>query len=416
MKIFLWIGSGLSVAAGYPSAAQLLEEMAREADDPLDTSRPFFAVADAFVESVGKAQLAELLQRLYRAPRAFTPAHRALARLAGRGRFHAIITTSFDDLLERALDDERVPYVVRRPEDEAPRSAEGDVQVLKVEGSFDDWMRIMVSGQAYEIAGRRYPFLENQIDALLRERPVLFVGGSLQDRRLLGWISALPEDRAAALKPWRAVIPRVAWDAALAYRYEDGGAERAAGDVIRRVPIRPLLLESPAELPRLLADVAALLAPAKATPQMRLRKIFLRDFRGFRDITIALPDEPLAVLVGVNGAGKSSALEAIALLFGWFAQSISVTGDPRLSFISTLAFESNVRQGIWSSSVGADVELDGETRHWALTIELPKRMTRTSTRTHSADGVSISIDGIDDGGLRARLAVDENASIPVLCF
>ena len=42
-----------------------LVEVARAADNPIDTSLPFFAVADAFVHSIGKAQLAELMQHLF---------------------------------------------------------------------------------------------------------------------------------------------------------------------------------------------------------------------------------------------------------------------------------------------------------------------------------------------------------------
>lgn len=63
-KPVLWVGAGLSIAAGYPSTWKLVEAMAQAADDPIDTSRPYFAVADAFIASVGKGQLGELLQKL----------------------------------------------------------------------------------------------------------------------------------------------------------------------------------------------------------------------------------------------------------------------------------------------------------------------------------------------------------------
>jgi len=87
LKPVLWVGAGLSFAAGYPSTWKLVQAMAEAAIDPIDTSLPFFSVADAFVESLGKAALGDLLQRHMGQPRQPTASHRALARLAGAGHF-----------------------------------------------------------------------------------------------------------------------------------------------------------------------------------------------------------------------------------------------------------------------------------------------------------------------------------------
>ena len=47
---------------------------------------------------------------------------------------------------------------------------------------------------------------------------------------------------------------------------------------------------------------------------MKIQKIAINDFRGLSDVTIDNLDGNLNLLMGVNGAGKSSVLEAIALL------------------------------------------------------------------------------------------------------
>lgn len=47
---------------------------------------------------------------------------------------------------------------------------------------------------------------------------------------------------------------------------------------------------------------------------MKIQKIEINDFRGLSDVTIDSLDRNLNLLMGVNGAGKSSVLEAIALL------------------------------------------------------------------------------------------------------
>jgi predicted ATP-binding protein involved in virulence len=48
------------------------------------------------------------------------------------------------------------------------------------------------------------------------------------------------------------------------------------------------------------------------TGVVRIRSLRMENFRGFEDETIDL-DRPLTVLVGVNGAGKSSVLDAVAI-------------------------------------------------------------------------------------------------------
>lgn len=48
---------------------------------------------------------------------------------------------------------------------------------------------------------------------------------------------------------------------------------------------------------------------------MRLKSLTLRDFKGFTEATLDL-DRPLTVLVGANGTGKTSVLEAITLVVG----------------------------------------------------------------------------------------------------
>lgn len=413
----LWVGVGLSIAAGYPSARELVEAMAKEADDPIDTSKPFFAIADAFVASMGKGQLAELLQRFFRAPRTFTAAHRAIARLASAGRFHAIITTSSDPLLELALTDQQVPYRTQPHENGAQPASEAELYILKIDGSYDEWLRLLLSGQAEEKLGQRYPFHEQTLHKLLLERPALFVGSSLTDSRLLDWIASLPNEEIDALKPWRALLTRQAWDAALAHTYELRGAARKASDAIARARIRPLLLDSYGELPGLLTEVADAVAPAAVSPGMKLRELRLRDFRGFRELTIAFPDEPISVLVGVNGAGKSSVLDGIAILLSRFAWD--VTRQPSC-FASP--GEGDIREGTEEAIISAEAEMGDDTETWRLSITRPEEHPYASLG--GDEGPRVGFGPIVGGqglspakllDLYDRLSKEERTSVPVLC-
>lgn len=55
---------------------------------------------------------------------------------------------------------------------------------------------------------------------------------------------------------------------------------------------------------------------------MRIQKLRLENFRGFRELEITFPDSNLAVLIGDNGSGKTSILDGIAILLAWFVTEL----------------------------------------------------------------------------------------------
>jgi tetratricopeptide (TPR) repeat protein len=260
-KPLLWVGAGTSVAAGYPGTGKILDALAERADDPVDKTAPFPKVVDDFVASRGAGELGDILQKLFepisREDRQPTPVHRAIARLAGTGRFHAIATTNYDDLLERALSDAGVPYVLQALEGNAPVAGDGAVRLLKLLGSREDWMKVVLSGRSYQEFGRSYPFLSAQLDVLLRQRAVLFVGCSLQDPRLLDWLAAQTEEAARGLKPWRALMTEKNWKTATEATWEGGHASGA----LARGNVRPFILRDHAHLAELWAGVTSEVAP-----------------------------------------------------------------------------------------------------------------------------------------------------------
>jgi predicted ATP-dependent endonuclease of OLD family len=50
---------------------------------------------------------------------------------------------------------------------------------------------------------------------------------------------------------------------------------------------------------------------------MRIEELHLQNFRGFRELKLDLPPD-LAVFIGVNGSGKSSILDRIAIFLSRF--------------------------------------------------------------------------------------------------
>jgi predicted ATP-binding protein involved in virulence len=65
---------------------------------------------------------------------------------------------------------------------------------------------------------------------------------------------------------------------------------------------------------------------------MRIKKLELQNYRGFKDASIAFSEDNIAVLFGWNGSGKTSVLDAIATL-------ISGIPFPKKSFLGMVKFD-----------------------------------------------------------------------------
>ncbi len=65
---------------------------------------------------------------------------------------------------------------------------------------------------------------------------------------------------------------------------------------------------------------------------MKIQELYLRNFRGFKDLRITFPNSNLAVFIGINGVGKSSVLDAIAILLSQFVAKLSGASAKRAIF------------------------------------------------------------------------------------
>ncbi|MFK7772724.1 MAG: AAA family ATPase [Saprospiraceae bacterium] len=65
---------------------------------------------------------------------------------------------------------------------------------------------------------------------------------------------------------------------------------------------------------------------------MRIKKLEMKNFRGFEELTIEFPEKGSAVFVGVNGAGKTSVLLCTTIMLkGMFLNMIDFKHDPFFS-------------------------------------------------------------------------------------
>lgn len=167
----LLLGSGVSRAAEIPTGWDIVRSLVRRAAaaaDPTDPDAPEHAVAEPEAwwahngdgEALGYSNLIASLGVTAASRRDLvagffeptdeeretgakqpTDAHRAIAKLVRQGYVRVIVTTNFDRLMERALEDESVaPTVISRPEayTSAAPLAHAAVTIIKLHGDYAD--------------------------------------------------------------------------------------------------------------------------------------------------------------------------------------------------------------------------------------------------------------------------------------
>lgn len=238
----LWVGAGMSAAAGYPTLSGV-EMRLREWLPGIEKSG--FDLIDAYVEKYSEANLAALLQRIFSPARQVGPIHRSIARLAGAGVCPILFTTNYDRLLETALAEEGVPFLSQTLEANFKLQSLKGVQLLKMHGDEGDWLSIVLTSESYKMFRDTYPLLTEQLDLNLRSRPILFLGCSLMDERLLSWLKELPEAKRRQLFASRAVLTEEEW-ARLPSKHKE---------LLRSSRIQPILVRDHASITWLFEEI-----------------------------------------------------------------------------------------------------------------------------------------------------------------
>jgi CheY-like chemotaxis protein len=178
-ELVMFVGAGLSVGAGAPSWHELVEGLRAELVPPTGETDPT-VVAQFFRNQHGANALVrrirDVVQRSSLRP---TRAHRVLCSLSA----NVIVTTNYDDLVERSLRGaDRPVHVIHNDQERALWNDSGEVQVLKVHGHIDDAMSIVITDDDYSRFLHTNVGIQRKLLELFAYRTICFVGYSLRDR------------------------------------------------------------------------------------------------------------------------------------------------------------------------------------------------------------------------------------------
>jgi len=193
----LWVGAGLSVPAGYPTTQKLIQELTNKSVkslpnfEPEDTTysldsvnRSFTKWVQNFAEVNGYGRLKKALSNIFigldNQP---TNSHLELVKAP----WSSIYTTNYDQLLESALDENGHRFNVITHEQNLGLEKSDLLSLYKVHGGVSNIGAWTLDEKSYLSFSDQYPFLNAKLNTILLKHPVVYVGCSMLDPRVIEW-------------------------------------------------------------------------------------------------------------------------------------------------------------------------------------------------------------------------------------
>jgi hypothetical protein len=174
----LFVGAGLSSGAGLPDWDGLVRKFADDLGLDTQTRVDHLDLAQWYRDRFGAARLGEVVRDTFVGAGLPTLAHYLLMALPVRH----VITTNYDDLLERALSAlKRHPVPVVRQEEVARTGGSAGVYVVKLHGDANHPDDVVLSRDDYHQFFERRPAMALLLEGLLLNQTFFFVGYGLRD-------------------------------------------------------------------------------------------------------------------------------------------------------------------------------------------------------------------------------------------
>ena len=190
-KCMLFIGSGLSSQAGYPSWSSLITTLVETAKqvpnartggiEQYELKKDYFTLAEFARSALGPAQYSALIRDQLGKPVKPTEAHRVIAMTDYRG----LITTNYDRLLETATTQFRQwapnTFTADSISSLAVALYNPEFFIFKLHGDIGSPESIILTSRDYDRLILRNPHARSFLQAVFLNYTVLFVGYSLGD-------------------------------------------------------------------------------------------------------------------------------------------------------------------------------------------------------------------------------------------
>lgn len=174
-----FIGSGLSIPAGFCSWKELLKEPAEEIMLNVEKENDLVNLAQYYANSMKRTSIDNLIKRQFTTLAAPTQNHKLLAQLP----ISTFWTTNYDKLMEKALESNmKIPYVKTKDEHLRGSNYNFYATVYKLHGDVDQPEDAVITRSDYEEFGyRKRKLFREVLEGDLLTKTFLFLGFSFED-------------------------------------------------------------------------------------------------------------------------------------------------------------------------------------------------------------------------------------------
>lgn len=175
-KLVFFIGAGMSLGSGLPSWSDLIDGLKKE----LNTREiDYLKVAQLYFLEFGEYEYYKKIKSYFPLEKVHPQVkHKLLVQL----RPQYIITTNWDDIIEKAIEEEMALYDYVRNENELI-SAISTKKLIKMHGDIT-FENIIFKEDDYLEYSQKFPLIENYIKSVLSTNVVIFLGYSYGDINL----------------------------------------------------------------------------------------------------------------------------------------------------------------------------------------------------------------------------------------
>ncbi len=335
----LFVGAGLRDDPNHlPTVRQIADSLA-ERIDYRRADRSLSAVARDFEVLKGRnALIAALREELRKHHAQPGPLHQLIADAVLP--HSKILTTRFDQVLERAFDQFRKPYVLIVRDADVPFFDESKIALIKMQGDIDQPDSLIITEDDLDAFISRLPTVSDVVRAFFATKTLIFLGYDLADPQFKRFFRQVTRNLSAFRRKAYAVIP-AALDPVEERYWESQNVETIVQPALTfleslaaEVRAQVAIDRDPEPTDRLLARSKETLPerPYKALQSYTLEDAAIFTGRGEESHRLAnrVLGHRLTLLYGESGSGKTSLMRAgvTPLLLKQRALVATCTPDP----------------------------------------------------------------------------------------
>ena len=179
-RLVIFVGAGVSANSGCPSWSGLIDKFADElgiaSEDRKESIEYYLKIPQLYYIERGQKEYFDFIkQNMDSSNIQPNEIDRQIFKLEP----HTVITTNFDDLLEKTVRSEGLFYAAVRQDTDLPY-AQTEKMIIKMHGD-EGLKNIVLKEDDYLSYSKNFPLIENYIKGLFSTKTILFVGYSAED-------------------------------------------------------------------------------------------------------------------------------------------------------------------------------------------------------------------------------------------